>query len=119
MTQAQVSFHVEKKYQAAYKETVKKGMLLAFSLEVQYPRLQMEMDLAACHANGNPLDFERMAKANDGNLGHDLFGIRRFLDRNTGKLTDCFVPRFSMPHKNDAKFIKDYYAKKVKKKRAS
>ena len=56
------------------------------------------MDLAACHANACPLDFKRMANADDFNLLHDVCGIGVHLDRETGKLTDCFLPRFARLH---------------------
>ena len=55
------------------------------------------MDVLACHANGCPLDFERLLAADDFNFGHDLFGIWRHMDRTTGNLTNCFVPRFAIP----------------------
>ncbi|NHO33307.1 hypothetical protein GOB85_12520 [Acetobacter sp. LMG 1636] len=57
--------------------------------------LEIEMDLIATHSNGCPLDLERLYEADDFNLLHDVIGIRRHLDRSTGKLTDHFLPRFS------------------------
>ncbi len=53
------------------------------------------MDLIATHANGNPLDFDKMLAADDFNLAHDVFGIERHLDRSTGELTNFFSPRCS------------------------
>ena len=58
-------------------------------------KLEFIMDIAACHSHGNPLRLEDLAQADDFNLAHDVFGITRYLDRDTGKLTDCFRPRFS------------------------
>lgn len=58
-------------------------------------RLHVVMDLLATHANGCPLDFERMAAADDFNLTHDVTGIDRHLDRDTGKLGNGFLPRFT------------------------
>jgi hypothetical protein len=60
------------------------------------PALEIRMDLVVTHANGNPMDFERLAEADDFNFAHDVFGIYRHLDRETGKLGDCFLPRFTM-----------------------
>lgn len=58
------------------------------------------MDLTACHANGCPLDLERMLTwSREFDLAHDIFGINRHLDRDTGALTRCFLPRF---HAKDA-----------------
>lgn len=58
-------------------------------------RLSLMMDLCACHANGCPLKLEELAKADDFNFAHDVFGIRNHMDRSTGKLTGCFLPRFA------------------------
>jgi hypothetical protein len=55
------------------------------------------MDIIACHANSCPIDFGRLLGADDFNFGHDVFGIYRHLDRSTGRLTNCFVPRFATP----------------------
>jgi len=57
------------------------------------------MDLSACHANGCPLDFEKLLAAPDFDFIHDVLGIRRHLDRATGNLMDCFVPRCAKPEK--------------------
>lgn len=51
------------------------------------------MNLVACHANGTPLDFERLARFDAFNFAHDVFGIDRHIDRDTGKLSNCFLPR--------------------------
>lgn len=51
------------------------------------------MDVLAAHANGCPLDFAALAEASDFDLAHDVGGIIRHIDRNTGKLTGCFLPR--------------------------
>lgn len=56
-------------------------------------RMSTMMDLEACHSNGCPLDFEKLAKFDTFNLLHDVCGIARHLDRKTGKLKDCFLPR--------------------------
>ncbi len=60
-------------------------------------RQNTEMDLMACHNNGCPLDLKRMLAADDFNFWHDVNGIARHLDHDSGELTDCFLPRFSKP----------------------
>ena len=60
-------------------------------------RQDMLMDIVAVHANGCPLRLDELLTADDANFGHDVFGIRRYLDRDTGQLTRCFVPRFARP----------------------
>jgi hypothetical protein len=54
------------------------------------------MDLNACHSNGCPLDFAGLAKANMLDLSHDIYGIRQHINRDTGKLEGCFMPRYAL-----------------------
>lgn len=54
----------------------------------------MRMDLAAVHAH-TPLRLAELAEADVQNLTHDVFGIMSHLDRETGELRDCFVPRYA------------------------
>lgn len=53
------------------------------------------MDVTSTHLNGNPLRLEALLEADDFNFAHDIYGIRRHLDRTTGQLKDFFSPRFS------------------------
>lgn len=57
--------------------------------------MEWSMDIAATHANGCPLRLYELRDADDFNFNHDVFGIRRHIDRKTGKLSGCFVPRFA------------------------
>ena len=64
-----------------------------------YPddRRTIIMDLTACHANGCPLQLDELLKADKFEFSHDIYGIRKAIDRTTGKLTeDCFTPRYVM-----------------------
>lgn len=54
-----------------------------------------QMDLLACHCNGMPLDLDKLASADDFNFAHDVFGIARHINRETGKIERFFVPRCS------------------------
>ena len=58
-------------------------------------RMTVHMDVTATHANGCALRLAELLEADDFNFAHDLYGIDRHLDRNTGKLTDHFLPRFA------------------------
>ena len=63
-----------------------------------YPddRRTLIMDLTACHANGCPLDLKGLLDASLGDFSHDIYGIRKAIDRTTGKLTeDVFLPRYA------------------------
>jgi hypothetical protein len=55
--------------------------------------LTMNIDVAATHANGCPLDLPALLSAPDLDFLHDICGIREHIDRETGRLTDCFIPR--------------------------
>ena len=52
------------------------------------------MDLINCHAKGCPLDFKALLEAPALDLSHDIYGIRNHMNRDTGKLEGCFVPRY-------------------------
>lgn len=59
-------------------------------------KLDVMMDVTAAHVNGCPLKLEQLANAPDFDFFHDVDGIRMHLDRSTGKLKDCFLPRFAL-----------------------
>jgi hypothetical protein len=71
----------------------KRAVAMANSYDIEYAMLEADMDISACHCNGNPLDLHKLLEADDFNFAHDVFGIRRHIDRTTGQLQDCFVPR--------------------------
>ena len=52
------------------------------------------MDLEAVH-NTIGLKLKELLNADDGNFAHDILGIRYNIDRNTGKLNNCFLLRYS------------------------
>lgn len=60
-------------------------------------RQVIEMDVTATHANGCLLDLQKLLDADDFNFSHDVAGIYRHLDRETGALTWCFLPRCAVP----------------------
>lgn len=63
-----------------------------------YTRISLIMDLTAADGvNGNArLDWGRLLNADDFNFLHDLGGIARHLDRETGAITNHFLPRFTL-----------------------
>jgi hypothetical protein len=60
-----------------------------------YPddRVTLDMDLTACHCNGCPINFQKLLDAPAFDFAHDIYGIRRHINRETGQLENCFVPR--------------------------
>jgi len=68
----------------------------AQTLDSGYITIDAMMDIEATHCSGNPLDLAKLLEFDDFNFSHDVFGIRRTLNRHTGKLTCCFSPRCSI-----------------------
>lgn len=68
---------------------------LAKRMGVKYSVQDASMDITAVHCNDLKLDLAGLGGADEGNFGHDVFGIRRHINRDTGKLKDCFVPRYA------------------------
>lgn len=60
----------------------------------RYAHLDAVMDIEHAHKQ-HPLDLAELLRADDGNFAHDVFGIRRHMDRTTGKISGCFLPRFA------------------------
>lgn len=60
--------------------------------------LDLEMDLTACHLNNErKLDLQKLLEFDEFNFWHDITGISNHLDRNTGRLTNHFLPRCTAP----------------------
>jgi len=89
------SFKVSKKELSLVKKIVDRA--IAEGLEDETGKESLQMDLVACHANGCPLDLEKLLAAPSPHFGHDVLGIRKFIDRTTGQLKGSFDPRCSKP----------------------
>jgi len=58
-------------------------------------RMSLHMDLVACHTCGCPLDWDKLKTGRMGDVIHDVAGITLHINRETGRLGDCFHPRFA------------------------
>lgn len=80
--------------------TIQKIAVRAVSLyaqhEVRVEQRDVLMDISACHFGAQKLRLDDLLAADDLNFIHDVAGINRHLDRETGTLRDCFSPRFSI-----------------------
>jgi hypothetical protein len=57
--------------------------------------IDTSMDITAVHLNDTPLRLNDLLNADDFNFAHDVNGIAGHLNRQTGMLMNCFLPRFS------------------------
>ena len=57
-------------------------------------RLSLLMDIEAVHSV-TPINLEALAEASPLDFSHDISGIVANIDRTTGELLNCFVPRFA------------------------
>lgn len=88
-----ISFEVKRKSDREMIERIvgRAGMMFG----KDYKALDIDMDITATHCNGMPLRLADLLLADDFNFAHDLLGIRKHLNRTTGELENCFVPRFA------------------------
>lgn len=61
----------------------------------EYPYRDALMDVTAVHANGCPLRLEELYNAPPFDFSHDIAGIHNHVNRETGQLKDCFMPRYA------------------------
>lgn len=62
---------------------------------LRYSSENLLMDLMALHCNTCPLELEELLAADVVEFMHDVWGICRYLDRDTGGLRENFRPRFA------------------------
>ncbi len=91
-----MKFNATKKEHKLISTIANRAVAIADKFGLPSDRMDIMMDLEAVHSNGNPLKFDELLAADDTELSHDVFGIRRHIDRETGELKDCFLPRFSV-----------------------
>ncbi len=90
-----IQWTVDKEAIQTIPKIAKRAVVMAKKHGVSYDHLDAVMDIDACHNNGNSLKLAELLAADDFNFAHDVFGIRANIDRTTGKLANCFVPRYS------------------------
>lgn len=94
-----ISFKVTRDESDIILKIVDRAEALAIKNGGDVARMSLTMDMMACHANGTPLRLKELLEADDFNFAHDVFGIRRHIDRDdssptAGRMLDCFLPRF-------------------------
>jgi hypothetical protein len=94
-TQTKLSFDVSRADGQIIKQIADRAALSVAAKGLPLTKLDILMDLSATHASGCPLRLYDLLKADESHLLHDLLGINRHLDRETGQLCGCFLPRFA------------------------
>jgi hypothetical protein len=94
-----VSFTATGEEKALAKDCVYRAVDIGISIAWN-DKQGLEMDLLAVHANGCPLDFEYLFSSDKFSFIHDIYGIQRHIDRETGQLQNNFVPRCAKPSEN-------------------
>lgn len=78
----------------------KKDLIIAIATRANemfgVDRLTIIMDINYCISGGCELNLEGLLNADDFNFSHDICGIHNNLDRDTNKLSNCFLPRFAV-----------------------
>ncbi len=74
------------------RDIVKRGKKLCITAD--HDHQSIVMDITAAHLDVG-LDLPGLLKATPFNFSHDVAGIVNHMDRETGKLTDCFLPRYA------------------------
>lgn len=55
--------------------------------------MTISMDLEFAHVDCGGLDWDKLLNFDDLNFAHDMHGIAANINRETGKLDNCFLPR--------------------------
>ncbi len=91
---ASINWHLGPRNRAYVDKIVDRAWELC--IKHDYPvgeKINLQMDLTACHNHGCRLNLAKLAKAPDFDFLHDILGIGRHINRQTGALEDCFLPR--------------------------
>lgn len=88
-----VSFNVSGEEAQIIKDIALRAHGLIDRIGVVAERVRFVVDVTVVHVNGCPLKLQELLDAPETDFIHDLAGIRRHLDRATGKLDDGFLPR--------------------------
>ena len=80
---------------ATIRRIVNRAAAIAAHLGITLNKMSLMMDIEAAHNGDCPLDLERWLASDDVNFTHDVGGIIKHMDRETGKLGGCFSPRYA------------------------
>lgn len=76
-------------------EIISKISMRAKALGYPDDLITINMDITAAHI-ASPLKLDELLNADNENFMHDVFGIRKHINRKTGNLDGIFAPRFAL-----------------------
>lgn len=94
-----IVFHATKEEAQTIRHIVTRAIAMGAMRRINVEPMAAMMDITAVHSNGCRLRLNELLAADDFNFAHDVFGIFRHIDRETGKLWGYFVPRFAEPER--------------------
>ena len=74
-------------------EIGRRGSKLAKDHGFKLNPIDLIMSIEKATEHDPSIDLDTLLGFQDGDFGHDVFGIHRHLNRETGELMDCFSPR--------------------------
>lgn len=94
-----VSFDCSREDHAIARKIAQRAHAFAVTMgtEHQHKTSEILMDIVAVHVNDHALRLQDLLETDNFNFVHDVFGIRRHLDRTTGRLDGHFLPRYAVP----------------------
>jgi hypothetical protein len=95
MKKIEINFETTKQETRLINQIVTRYFRGANERHLDFDRIAVTLDLKATNANGCPIDFKKLLESDDFTFFHDVYQIVRYLDRETGKLTNNFLPRCS------------------------
>lgn len=80
---------------AAVFDVLERAQDMGFAPALEDPMsFAMDISAAASKVNGNDgFSISALKDADDGTFIHDIVGIHNHINRRTGKLENCFLPR--------------------------
>jgi len=90
-----INWNISKKEHDLVMEIANRAAGIAMDVGLEYRPHEIMMDITATHANGCPLRLGELAGAEKFDFVHDVFGIHTHINRKTGELQNCFLPRYA------------------------
>jgi len=82
---------ISKKDTAIINKIVNRAITSGFAWD---DKISLQMDITAAHI-ASKLKLKELFDADDFNFGHDIHGIQKNINRDSGEMENFFLPRFT------------------------